>query len=97
VSQHLDRYYQIIKQSHVTEKAPTDTHFRNAYHFRVPTDANKIEIRHAIEALFEVKVTSVNTAGVKGKVRRRGYVKGQKPDWKKAMVTLKEGDTIDVI
>ena len=40
---------------------------------------------------------SVNTTGVKGKVRRRGYVKGQKPDWKKAMVTLKEGDTIDVI
>ena len=95
--QHLDRYYQIIKQSHVTEKATTDTHLRNAYHFRVPTDANKIEIRHAIETLFEVKVESVNTAGVKGKVRRRGYVKGQKPDWKKAMVTLKEGDTIDVI
>lgn len=97
MSQHLDRYYQIIKQSHVTEKATTDTHLRNAYHFRVPTDANKIEIRHAIETLFEVKVMSVNTIGVKGKVRRRGYVAGQKPNWKKAMVTLKEGDTIDVI
>ncbi len=97
MSQHLDRYYLIIKQSHVTEKATTDTLQRNAYHFRVPGTANKIEIRHAIETLFEVKVTAVNTLSVKGKVRRRGYVKGQKPDWKKAMVTLKEGDTIDVI
>ena len=97
MSQHLDRYYQIIKQSHVTEKATTDTHDRNAYHFRVPPTANKIEIRHAIETLFEVKVESVNTARIKGKTRRRGWVKGQKPDWKKAMVTLKEGDTIDVI
>ena len=75
-----DRYYQIIKQSHVTEKATTDTHLRNAYHFRVP-DANKVEIRHD-ETLFKVKVMSVNTR-VKGKVRRRGYVKGQKPDWKR--------------
>ena len=97
MSQHLDRYYLIIKQSHVTEKATTDTLQRNAYHFRVPGTANKIEIRHAIETLFDVKVTAVNTLSVKGKVRRRGYVKGQKPDWKKAMVTLKEGDTIDVI
>ena len=97
MSQHLDRYYLIIKQSHVTEKATTDTLQRNAYHFRVPGTANKIEIRHAIETLFDVKVTAVNTLSVKGKVRRRGYVKGQKPYWKKAMVTLKEGDTIDVI
>ena len=63
----------------------------------MPGTANKIVIRHAIETLFDVKVTAVNTLSVKGKVRRRGYVKGQKPDWKKAMVTLKEGDTIDVI
>ena len=97
MSQHLDRYYQIVKQTHVTEKATTDSLNRNAYHFRVPTTANKVEIRHAIEALFDVKVESVNTLRVKGKERRRGWVKGQKPDWKKAMVTLKEGDTIDVL
>ena len=72
MSQHLDRYYLIIKQSHVTEKATTDTLQRNAYHFRVPGTANKIEIRHAIETLFEVKVEAVNTLSVKGKVRRRG-------------------------
>lgn len=97
MSQHLDRYYQLIRQSHVTEKATNDTLKRNAYHFRVPTNANKIEIRHAIEALFEVGVERVNTINVSGKERRRGYTKGKKPDWKKAMVTLKEGDTIDVI
>ena len=96
MSQHLDRYYSIIKKSHVTEKATTDSLNRNAYHFVVPTNANKIEIRHAIEALFEVKVESVNTLTKNGKVRRRGYVKGQRPDWKKAMVTLKEGDSIDI-
>lgn len=96
MSQHLDRYYNIIKKSHVTEKATNDSLNRNAYHFIVPTNANKVEIRHAIEALFEVKVEAVNTLTKRGKVRRRGYVKGQKPDWKKAMVTLKEGDSIDI-
>ncbi|MEM6673289.1 MAG: 50S ribosomal protein L23 [Planctomycetota bacterium] len=97
MSQHIDRYYQIIKRSHVTEKATTDGLMRNAYHFRVPKTANKVEIRRAVESLFDVKVEAVNTLRVKGKSRRRGWVKGQKPDWKKAMVTLKEGDTIDVI
>lgn len=93
----LDRFYHIIKQPHVTEKATTDSLNRNAYHFRVPKDANKVEIRTAIERLFEVKVTSVNTLRVSGKVRRRGHTKGQKADWKKAMVTLAEGNTIDVL
>ena len=92
-----DRQYHIIKLPHVTEKATTDSLDRNAYHFRVPRDANKVEIRNAIENLFEVKVMSVNTLRVKGKARRRGYVQGQKPDWKKAMVTLAEGNTIDVL
>ncbi len=92
-----DRQYQIIKQPHVTEKATTDTLDRNAYHFRVPRDANKVEIRNAIEILFGVKVVTVNTLRVKGKARRRGWAKGQKPDWKKAMVTLAEGNTIDVL
>jgi len=97
VSQATDRQYHIIKRPHVTEKATTDSLNRNAYHFRVPTDANKVEIRHAIERLFEVKVVSVNTLRVGGKARRRGWVRGNKPDWKKAMVTLAEGDTIDVL
>ncbi|MCP3916891.1 MAG: 50S ribosomal protein L23 [bacterium] len=93
----LDRYYHIIKHPVVTEKGSDDTATRNAYHFRVPVDANKIEIRHAIEKLFDVKVTGVNSLRVRGKTRRRGWVAGQRPDWKKAMVTLAEGQTIDVL
>jgi large subunit ribosomal protein L23 len=73
-----------------------DSAVRNAYHFHVPRDANKVEIRQAVEAVFEVKVESVNTLTVMGKTRRRGWVAGRRPDWKKAMVTLEEGQTIDV-
>ena len=93
----LDRYYRVIKKPVITEKASDDTIKRNAYHFRVPRDANKVEIRQAVESLFEVKVLGVNTLSVSGKARRRGYVSGKAPDWKKAMVTLAEGQTIDVL
>jgi len=93
----LDRSYLIIKRPVITEKASDDSAQRNAYHFRVPLDANKVEIRQAIERLFEVKVTNVNSLNVRGKDRRRGWVAGKRPDWKKAMVTLKEGDTIDTL
>lgn len=96
MSQHLDRYYTIIKRPHLTEKSTNDNVKRNAYHFRVPVDANKIEIRNAVESLFEVQVAAVNTLRKNGKVRRRGWVAGRRPDWKKAMVTLKEGQTIDI-
>ena len=93
----LDRCYQIIKKPVITEKATDDGGARNAYHFRVPVDANKVEIRHAVEKLFDVKVTGVNTLVVGGKWRRRGYTRGRTPRWKKAMVTLTEGQTIDIL
>lgn len=93
----IDRMYRIASRPIVTEKGSNDTADRNAYHFKVPVDANKVEIRQAIERVFEVKVTAVNTARVRGKERRRGWVRGQKPDWKKAMVVLAEGQTIDVL
>lgn len=93
----LDRAYQIIKKPVVTEKATDDSAKRNAYTFRVPVDANKIEIRQAVERLFDVKVTSVNTLRVHSKARRRGYSIGQTPAWKKAMVCLAEGQSIDVL
>lgn len=93
----MDRYYQIIKKPIVTEKASDDTATRNAYHFRVPRDANKVEIRHAIEHLFNVKVRSVNTLVAPSKMRRRGYTFGQTQVWKRAMVTLAEGNTIDIM
>jgi large subunit ribosomal protein L23 len=93
----IDRLYQVIRRPVVSEKATMDSGHRNAYHFRVPVDANKIEIRQAVERLFDVRVRDVNTLCVKGKWRRRGWSAGRTPDWKKAMVTLAEGDTIDVI
>lgn len=94
---HLDRMYQIVGKAVITEKATDDSANRNAYHFRVPRDANKIEIRQAVSKLFDVQVVRVNTLRVSGKFRRRGWRAGRTPDWKKAMVTLAEGDTIDVL
>lgn len=89
--------YGLIQKPVITEKASDDSITRNAYHVRVPVHANKVEIRQAVERLFNVKVTSVNTLRVKGKFRRRGRSFGRTPDWKKAMVTLAEGQTIDVL
>ena len=93
----LDRSYTILRRTHVTEKATDDMATRNAYTFRVPTDANKVEIRQAVEKLFDVKVKAVNTLKVQGKIRRRGWKAGQAADWKKAMVVLHEGHSIDVL
>ncbi len=93
----LDRAYQIIKKPVITEKASDDTGKRNAYTFRVPVDANKVEIRMAVEELFDVKVLSVNTLRVNPKARRRGYTIGKTPAWKKAMVQLADGQSIDVL
>jgi large subunit ribosomal protein L23 len=93
----LDRLYQVIREPVLTEKGTDDTADRNAYHFRVPMDANKIEIRQAVEKLFKVKVLKVNTLRMMGKARRRGWIAGMTPDWKKAMVTLREGDTIEIL
>ncbi len=93
----LDRFYQVIKKPVITEKASDQTISRNAYTFRVPRAANKVEIRQAVEALFGVKVKGVNTLRVQGKWRRRGRSIGRTPVWKKAMVVLDEGQTIDVL
>jgi large subunit ribosomal protein L23 len=91
------RFYRVIQKPIITEKASDDTMRRNAYHFRVPKSANKVEIRLAVESLFGVKVRSVNTLTAARKWRRRGYTSGQTRAWKRAMVTLREGDTIDIL
>ena len=93
----IDRFYQVLQKPVITEKATDDSAKRNAYTFRVPQDANKVEIRQAVEKLFEVKVAKVNTLRVAGKWRRRGWIGGRTQAWKKAMVVLAEGQTIDVI
>ena len=68
----------------------------NKYTFEVAKDSNKVEIAQAIEAIFDVKVTKVNTLNVKPKPKRVRYQLGKTRSWKKAMVTLAEGDTIEL-
>ena len=93
----IDRMYRLVARPVVTEKGSNDTADRNAYHFRVPMEANKVEIRQAVHRLFGVDVIAVNTTRVRGKGRRRRYAVGQTPDWKKAMVTLAEGQSIEIL
>ena len=68
----------------------------NVYTFVVAPDANKIEIKNAVEALFSVKVLDVHTQVMRGKEKRIGRYMGMRPNWKKAIVTLKEGDAIQL-
>jgi len=92
----LEQAYQVIKKPVVTEKATDQQAGRNAYTFRVPISANKIEIRQAVEQLFSVKVESVNTLRVNGKIKVRGRSIGRAQNWKKAMVALADGQAIDI-
>lgn len=88
--------YEIIKSPLVTEKTMQGTALHK-YSFSVAPDSNKIEIKEAIEKVFNVHVTKVNTLNVKGKTRRRGRApQGRTSDWKKAIVTLAEGEHIDI-
>jgi large subunit ribosomal protein L23 len=80
----------------ITEKGTRIREQGNQYLFEVDTSANKIEIKHAVEEIFSVNVVSVRTMGFGGKPRRMGRFAGRTSKWKKAVVTLKEGQTIDV-
>ncbi|MDP8236952.1 MAG: 50S ribosomal protein L23 [Candidatus Erginobacter occultus] len=81
----------------ITEKGTVLQEKNNQYLFRVTPRSNKIQIREAVEKIFKVTVTSVRTVTVHGKMRRMGRTQGRKPSWKKAIVTLKEGETIDLV
>jgi large subunit ribosomal protein L23 len=85
----------IIVRPLITEKSTQQKEVNRQYAFEVHRDANKVEIQSAIERLFKVKVLKVQTSNVLGKVKRLGRKYGKRPDWKKAIVTLKEGDRID--
>ncbi len=93
-----ERLYKVIVQPHVTEKTTNIGDQGNQYAFKVAYDATKIEIKQAVEKLFNVNVIKVSTVNVKGKVKqrmlRRGSVSRFK-SWKKAYVRLAEGDAID--
>jgi large subunit ribosomal protein L23 len=88
-------HYDVIRRPVITEKA-TMASDNGAVVFEVAIDANKPEIKEAVETLFGVKVKAVNTTITKGKVKRFRGVKGRRNDVKKAYVTLEEGNTIDV-
>jgi large subunit ribosomal protein L23 len=79
--------YDVLVKPIITEKAMMDME-EGRYTFRVLTDANKTEIRTAVEEVFGVKVAKVNTMNVKGKVKRQGRFVGKRADWKKAIITL---------
>ncbi|HAV43094.1 TPA: 50S ribosomal protein L23 [bacterium] len=85
----------VIKRPLTTERSII-LKAQNKYVFRVAPWANKIQIKKAVEHFFGAKVKDVNTMVQHGKKRRRRYVVGQKPDWKKAIVTLKEGEKIEL-
>ena len=89
------RDYDTILAPVITEKA-TLVAEENKIIFRVPLAATKDEIRQAVENLFKVDVTKVNTIRMKGKTKRFRGIVGRRPDWKKAIVTLKDGQSVDV-
>ena len=92
-----ERLMNVLLAPHVSEKGSRLQQDSNQVVFRVRPDADKDEIRRAVELMFEVKVTEVRVANVKGKTKRFGQRFGQRSDWKKAYVRLAEGQSIDMM
>jgi large subunit ribosomal protein L23 len=90
------KYAQDIVKSLIRTEKGANLLTLNKYLFWVDRSSNKIEIRNAIEDIYKVKVDSVNTTMVRGKAKRVRYAVGKTSDWKKAIVTLKEGSKIDI-
>ncbi len=88
----MNRREYVLKLPVITEKSTRARENLRTVVFRVLRDANKIEIKDAVEKIFKVKVQSVRTAVFHGKKRRQGRYRGRRPDWKKAYVTLKQGE-----
>ena len=86
---------QIIIAPIVSEKSYHGS-VHGKYTFRVHEDAHKTQIRQAVEELFDVRVSSVNIVKVQSKPKRRGLTRGRRPGWKKAIVQLREGDSIEI-
>ena len=92
----MNEPYDIIQNVHLTEKATILSEKGNQYVFRVKPTANKVQIRQAIEKLFQKKVLRVNTVNVGGKFKRgRSQHPGRTSDWKKAIVTLAPGEKLE--
>jgi len=87
--------YDIVKRPLITEKTTIQKDAFNQVTFEVDRRANRVEIKRAIEQIFNVRVSSVQTMQMKGKKKRRGWIVGKRKDWKKAIVTLMPGERID--
>lgn len=88
--------YQVVIRPIISEKADSMREGGGVYTFEVHPDANKIEVRKAVETIFQVEVDQVRTVIIRGKVKRVGRTAGKKKNWKKAYVTLKQGHSIDL-
>lgn len=86
----------IIRRPYITEKSNSLKEASNQYAFVVDRRANKVAVKWAVEKLFRVNVLDVKTMVMKGKPKRMGRFEGRRPNWKKALVKLKEGDTISI-
>lgn len=86
--------YDVIRRPLMTEKSMKQKEKFNQFSFEIDRRANRIEVRRAIEQIFNVKVAAVRTVQVKGKIKQRGRITGKRRDWKKAIVTLMPGERI---
>ena len=86
--------YDVLRRPLVTEKGVAKKENERTLCFEVAADANKTQVKAAVEKLFKVKVAEVRTATLEGKLRRRGRFAGYRPDWKKAYVKLKKGEKV---
>ena len=91
------RLMQVLLSPHISEKASVVAGANNQYVFKVATDATKAEVQAAVEKMFEVTVSGVQVLNVKGKSKRFGRMMGSRSNWKKAYVTLGEGQEIDFL
>jgi large subunit ribosomal protein L23 len=89
--------YQVIKKALITEKSTIARDAANQYNFEVHVNANRIEVGHAVEKIFKVKVMSVRVMNVRGKQKKKGRIMGQTRSWKKAIVTLAPGNRIEAM
>jgi large subunit ribosomal protein L23 len=93
----MREYLRIIRRPFITEKGTSMQEKLNQYAFEVNLSANKIEIKRAVEERFSVKVTKVRTMRIHGKLKTLGRFTGRRPERKKAIVTLADGDKIDLV
>lgn len=93
----MDRLYDVLLAPRVTEKTARVGESSNQYVFRVRRDADKTEIKNAVEQIFDVQVESVQVVNVKGKAKAHRFRIGRRSDWKKAYVRIQEGQSIDLL